>query len=287
MMLAKYCTEIFIMKTNKKLLILGVLLILLVGCTNIRDSSGNVMEQFIISWGDAFPLKQSGYGWFTRFIVWPLSQLFNFISNYTGAFWSIIIGTLLINFVKLKSTINSALQQEKMIGLQPEIEKLNKKYEGRDDQESKMQLAQETQNLYNEHGISMFGPLISLLIQFPIIIAMFQAVQRAASIINGSVLGHSLNGTPKDGFTTGNWVYITIFLTMVILQAGSMLIVPYLKNRKNKTQSNNPQSMMYISLGMITMFAYTWNIGMSIYWAISALTQLLQTLFIHFKYSHE
>lgn len=279
------------MKKNKKLIILGILLLVLAGCTNIRDTNGNIMQQYIITWGDKFPFRQEGYGWFATFITWPLAQLFNFLSRYVGAFWSVIIGTLLLNLLKFRSTINSTVQQEKMSALQPQIDALNKKYEGKDDQQSKMQLAQETQQLYADNDINMFASLGGLLLQFPMIIAMFQAVQRAESIINGTVLGQPFAGTPKEGFASGNWVYISIFLVMAVVQAASMLIPQEIQKRKRAKQGHTEpapgQNMMFMSLAMIIFFGYTWNIGMSIYWGISALTQLVQTLVIHKHYTNK
>lgn len=77
---------------------------------------------------------------------------------------------------------------------------------------------------------------------------------------------------------------------MVIIQALSMFLPQYLQKRKNRyknmgqAEGPNTQGMMVFSLGMITIFAFTWNIGMSVYWGITALTRLIQTLYINYKY---
>ncbi|HZJ86921.1 MAG TPA: YidC/Oxa1 family membrane protein insertase [Erysipelothrix sp.] len=278
-------------KKHKKLIGLAFLLVLLVGCKSVIDpETREVMEQYVIRLGDKFPWGQEGYGWFAIFVIWPIAQLFNLVASKTGAFWSLIIVTILIDVVKLPSTINQTVQQQKMTELQPQMARIEEKYRGRDDQQSKMMKAQEMQRLYEKNDINMFGSIIPLFLQFPIILAVFQAVQRADLIINGSFMGHSFKGSPKDGFMSSplNKVYIGIYLGMVLFQALSMFLPQYLQKKNQpkrpqaQTDAPNPQGMMVFSLGMITLLAFTWNVGMSVYWGISALTRLLSMLYVQY-----
>lgn len=280
-------------KKYKKVLILALFLVFLVGCRSVIDpETKEVLEQFVIRLGDKWPWGQEGYGWFALFIIWPVAQLFNFVASYTGAFWSIIIVTIIIDLVKLRSTINSTIQQQKIQALQPDVNRIKEKYKHRakDDRQAQMQEAQEIQKLYEKNEINMFGSMIPMLIQLPLLLAVFQSVQRADLIIHGSFLGHDFSGTPRQGFAELNWVYITIYVVMVIIQALSMFLPQYLQKRKNRyknmgqSEGPNTQGMMVFSLGMITIFAFTWNIGMSVYWGITALTRLIQTLYINYKY---
>jgi len=280
-------------KKYKKILILALFLVFLVGCRSVIDpETKKVLEQFVIRLGDKWPWGQEGYGWFALFIIWPVAQLFNFVASYTGAFWSIIIVTIIIDLVKLRSTINSTIQQQKIQALQPDVNRIKEKYKHRakDDRQAQMREAQEIQKLYEKNEINMFGSMIPMLIQLPLLLAVFQSVQRADLIIHGSFLGHDFSGTPRQGFAELNWVYITIYVVMVIIQALSMFLPQYLQKRKNRyknmgqSEGPNTQGMMVFSLGMITIFAFTWNIGMSVYWGITALTRLIQTLYINYKY---
>lgn len=283
-------------KKYKKILILTSALIFLVGCKSVLDpDTKQVMEQYVIHLSDKFPWGKDGYGWFAIFIIWPIAQLFNLVASKTGAFWSLIIVTILIDLVKLPSTIKSTIQQQKMTALQPQINRIQLKYRGRDDRQSKMMESQEIQNLYAKNDINVLGSLLPTLLQLPIILAVFQAVQRADLIINGTFMGHDLKGSPKDGFLSSpvNKVYIVIYIVMVILQALSMFLPQYLQKRSQKhrpkvqTEGPNPQSMMIFSLGMITLLAFTWNVGMSVYWGISALTRLLSTLYVQIYHTEK
>ena len=279
----------FIKKHRKYIILLAVMLVL-VGCKNVMGPDKQVLEKYIIRLGDGFPWGKEGYGWFDTLIVWPFAQLFNIVAKYTGAFWSIIIVTILIDIVKFFGTIKSTISQQKMTALTPEVNRIKDKYRGREDRQSKMQESMEIQRLYEKNNINMMGSMLPMFLQLPLILAVYQAVQRADLIIRGTILGHPFLGTPAQGFKEGNWVYITIFLVMFICQAASMFLPQYLQNRKkSKVQKGqaagpNPQGMMIFSLGMITILGFTWNIGMSIYWGISAFTRLIQTLYVNWKY---
>ncbi|AMC94597.1 hypothetical protein AOC36_11615 [Erysipelothrix larvae] len=279
-------------KKYRKYLVLALLLLVLVGCRRLTDANGNIMEEVIIRLGDPFPWGKEGEGWFSIFIVWPISQAFNLVAKYTGsAFISIVTVTLIINALKFGLTIKQTIQQQKMQLIQPELNRIQEKYKGRTDNQAKMQQSAELQKVYQKHEISPFGALVPLFIQLPVIMAMYQAVQRADLIIHGSILGQTLKATPREGFTTGNPVYIAIFITMAIAQAASMFLPQYLLKRRqkqrkyDKPQGPNTNTMMFMSLAMILFFAFTWNIGMSLYWAITALVQLFQTLYIQWKYT--
>lgn len=279
-----------LIKKYRKTIVLLVLLLVLVGCKVVTDpETGKVMEKYIISLGDGFPWGKEGYGWFDIFIVYPIAQMFNIVAKYTGAFVSLVVVTLFVNAVKLGLTIKQTIQQQKMQALQPEIARIEEKYRGRDDQQAKMQKATEIQKIYQKHEINVMGSFLPLLIQLPLILAMFQSVQRADMIINGTILGNPFSGTPKQGFMEMNYVYITIFIVMIITNAISMLLPQYLQKRNkskryDQQKGPNMQGMMLFSLGMIVFLAFNWNIGMSIYWSISALIQFAQTMYVQTKY---
>lgn len=280
------------MRNYKKIAVLFLVLITLTGCTNVIDPNTNtVLEQYIIRLGDGWIWGQEG--WFASLFIWPLAQLINFVAQYTGALLSIIIVTLLIRLVTLRGSIKATVQQQKMQLMAPEQAKIEEKYRNRTDQQSKMAKATETQKLYEKHGINPMGALGGTFIQLPIILAMYQAVTRAESIITGSAFGQPLKITPREGIASGNIVIIIIFILMIVAQAASMFIPQYLAKQKLKKYPNqkpaaNPgQSMLYVSLAMIVVFALNMNVGMSLYWLISSVTQLGQTLFINHKYGNK
>ena len=279
------------MKKNKKFLLMGLLLLVLAGCSNYIDpATGKVMESKIITWGDPWIWGNEGANWFDALFVWPIAQALNFFTPFVGAFLSIVIVSVILKMTTIRSTIKSTIQQQKMQLLGPEQARIEEKYRGRDDQQSKLKKATEIQNLYKKHDINPMGAMGGMLLTLPMMLAMYQSVARASSIIGGSILGQPLEGTPMEGFQTLNFVYIGIFALMVLTQFLSMFLPQYLTKKKmvqrpnDKKPANNPQSMMYVSLVMISVFGFKWPIGMSLYLMISSLITLVQTLYINKKY---
>ena len=279
------------MRKHKKLLLMGLLLIGLTGCTQIMDpKTGQVLADKVISMGDAWIWGSES--WFAALIVWPLAQMLNFFAANLGALLSILIVTVLIKLVTLKFSIQATVQQQKMQEMGPEQARIEEKYKGRDDEQAKMQKATELQKLFQKHGVNPLGALGGAFLQIPIMLAMYQAVMRAEQIINGNVLGQPLTGTPMDGFVNMNFVYIGIYALMALFQFLSMFLPQYLTKKKMKNYPNQAakapggNTMMYTSLIMITVLALRWGVGMSLYWMITAATQLFQTLYIQKKHGN-
>lgn len=172
----------------------------------------------------------------------------------------------------------------------PEQARIEAKYQGRTDQQAKLQKATEMQKLFEKHEINPMGALGGTFLQLPIMIAMYQAVMRSEAIINGTVFGQTLELTPMQGFKEGNIIIIGIFILMAVSQFLSMFLPQHLAKRKmrqrpyDKQPANQANMMMYSSLIMIVVLALNWQVGMSLYWMVSALAQLVQTLFINHKY---
>ena len=88
--------------------------------------------------------------------------------------------------------------------MQPEIQKIQKKYQGKKDQDSMMKMQEETQAVYQKYGVSATGICVQLAIQMPILFALYQVIQNIPAYV-GSVY-NVFNGVctkilAVDGFT--------------------------------------------------------------------------------------
>ena len=88
--------------------------------------------------------------------------------------------------------------------MQPEIQKIQKKYQGKKDQDSMMKMQEETQAVYQKYGVSPTGSCVQLAIQLPILYALYQVIQNIPAYV-GSVY-NVFNGVctkilAVDGFT--------------------------------------------------------------------------------------
>ncbi len=281
---------------NKKMWIALTLLFALTACTRVVDSEGIIIPEKIITLSTQIGDILADESWFSAFFVFPISQAINFIAKYTGVILSIIIVTILIKLLTLSFTIKSTVASQKMQMINPELKKVQDKYAGKTDNESKMRMGQEMNAIYAKHQINPFGAILVMFIQFPVIIAMYQAVQRADAVVNGSVMGNSLQISPMASITQGVWIFMAIYILMGVFQFISMKLPQYLQkktapvkekayaNKEAKKSGPNMEVMMYTSIGMIMVLAINWPTAMSLYWLVTAIAQVAQTVFIQYKY---
>ena len=117
----------------------------LTGCTVPRDANGNTI---LIDTTTTFKSIMSDESWFSAIFVWPLSQLINILTPKVGVGLAIVLITFIVNGLLAIGTLKSTIATQEMQLIQPELEKINRKYEGRDDAVSQNKKAQEMLNLY-------------------------------------------------------------------------------------------------------------------------------------------
>lgn len=182
--------------------------------------------------------------------------------------------------------------------LQPEMQRIQNKYAGKTDDRSRMMQAQELQQIYAKNNINPFGTILTTFLQFPLILGVYQATQRAQEVVEGSFLNIKLTETPIWGMENGQWVYILIFLLMIVFQFASLKFPQWLQKQRDKNNhvkkkeyadpKNNKNNMagsmnmmMYGSLGMIAIFAINWPLSMSFYWLVSSIARIIQNIVIN------
>ena len=113
------------------------------------------------------PLGWGIFGWVNKFLVIPI---FNFLNSFNLNFGIIIlILTIIIKILLLPLTYKAYLSTAKMRVLKPEVDEINKKHK-----EEPMKMQQEMMALYRKAGVNPLGGCLPMLLQLPILIAMFR-----------------------------------------------------------------------------------------------------------------
>ncbi len=108
-------------------------------------------------------------GWINRFVIIPI---FNWLDNFIGSYGIIIlILTLIIKIALFPLTFKSTQSQAKMQVLKPMVEELGKKFPKKEDAMKKQQA---TMDLYKRAGVNPMGGCLPMLLQMPILFAMFR-----------------------------------------------------------------------------------------------------------------
>ncbi|WP_054743212.1 YidC/Oxa1 family membrane protein insertase [Cellulosilyticum ruminicola] len=97
---------------------------------------------------------------------------------------SIILFTLVARVLMTPLQLSSQRTSRGMSKIQPEMQRIQNKYKDKKDQQSQMQMSQEMQVLYKKYKINPFAGCLPLLIQFPLIIALFNVLRTPAQYIN-------------------------------------------------------------------------------------------------------
>jgi len=129
----------------------------------------NTLKDLNLGMEEMIPLGWGIFGWVNRFVVIPI---FNLLEG-TGLNYGIIILilTLAIKIALLPLTYKSYMSTAKMRVLKPEMDEINAKFEGKDDPMAKQQAIMA---LYNKAGVNPLGGCLPMLLQMPILIAMFR-----------------------------------------------------------------------------------------------------------------
>ena len=126
-------------------------------------------------------------------ILGPIAKLLGWVMN--GVYYlmdqigignvglSIIIFTIIIYLLLFPLTYKQQKFSKLSQKMQPELNAINKKYQGKKDQASMMAMQQETQAVYEKYGVSMMGSCVQMLIQMPILFALYQVIYKIPGYI--------------------------------------------------------------------------------------------------------
>ena len=223
-------------------------------------------------------------GFFDFILTIPIAKGILFITDILGnVAWGVVGMTIFINILILPIMIKSTVSTQKMQMLQPELEKIQRKYAGRKDQASQMRQSAEMQALYKKHDVSMFSSFTTFL-TLPIMLAMWQSVQRIEILYQATFFGLNLGATPMSQITSGNWVYIIIVAIVGITQYLAIEINNIMLKRnpryKVSKQQKSMKTMNIVMTAMIVWFALSMPTAMSLYWITTSLVTIIRTVYI-------
>lgn len=294
-----------------KYLVLIVLVVLLTGCTQIlKDDKGKpvknpetgqtVTENIICKPTDnktieiykknkvdieklpeCNKMKINGKyeGLWNTFFVRPLGFIIIKIANIVkSSAISIIIITLIIRGILFPLTKTSMLQSQNMKKAKPELDRIEKKYEGKTDQESAQNKGKEMMAVYKKYGIKPLSGCLFALIQIPILFAFYEAIIRIPSIFEESFLGLKMGYTPLMAIQNGDWYYIIVCVILVLVTFVSYKLNPSMAtNDAMEKQQKMMTRVMTIFIGFIS---FTLPIAIAFYWITTSGFTIAQNYFI-------
>lgn len=256
----------FLTKRNlKRVLGLSALLVLAVVLTGCSTTNGPIDPNSSSFWDKYILYNMSS------FLLWIAKM----VNNSYG--WAIVIFTIIVRVVLLPLNAMSIKNMKKTQDMTPQLDALKKKYSSKD-QDTQKKLQEETQKLYSEAGVNPAAGCLPMLLQLPVMFALYQTIFRTPQLQDGTFLWMKL-GSPDP-------IYL-----MPILAAVFTFLSSYISQMSTPASSQNTMTKMmtYVSPLIIAIPAISFPTAISLYWVISNAFQVVQTFVLQnpFKYQRE
>jgi len=238
------------------------------------------LKEYDMKYEKIIPLGGWLVGWISRFVIIPIFDfLGKFIHNY-GLI--ILLLTLIIKLVIMPLTIKSYKSSAKMQAVKPELDKINAKYPNEKDAMKKQQA---TMELYQRAGISPMGGCLPMLLQFPILFAMFRFFPASIELRQQKFLwADDLSAYDSIWDFGVNVPLLGDHLSLFALLMAATMFVYSKMTSGQMSDDPNMAGMKFMSLYMmpIMMFFICNNLSaaLSYYYLLSNLITMLVTWYI-------
>ena len=235
------------------------------------------------SYGEKFekiiPLGGKIIGSISRYVIIPI---FNWLSRSIASYGLIILLlTLIIKLVIFPLTYRSYASSAKMQLLKPEVDKINARYPK---QEDAMKKSQATMDLYKKAGVSMFGGCLPILLQFPILWAMFRFFPASFELRQQPFLWaedlSTYDSILNFGFNIplyGDHISLFALLMGISMWAYSKMTMP-------NTDTSSMPGMKFMQVWMMPIMMVflcnNFSAGLSYYYLLSNIITIIQNVLI-------
>lgn len=258
-------------KLVKRIMFLSFTLLLFInlsGCAKVYKDM-KTMEIYPINY-DFFWDK-----WFIR----PIAETMYYITDHAAGSFAlgIIITTIIIRTILFPIYTKSNNTSTKMQEIQPEMKKIQAKYAGKTDPDSKNKMQFEIMKLYKDNNVNMLAGCLMPFLQMPIFLAMYNTVVKLpASFPNRFTNLHTeflwLDLSQTDSYyilpiLVGVTSYLMQYITMYGLSEDA---------KKNPTM----KMMTWLMPAMMLIFSFSQASALSLYWIIGNIFSTLQIIFV-------
>ena len=211
---------------------------------------------------------------FVRPLAWIIIRLGKLVNNYG---LSVMIVGLIIRLILMPFSAKTQRQSEAMKKMQPEMEKIEKKYANKNDQESMMKKSQETMMLYQKYNINPISSCLVSFIQLPLFFAFLEAINRVPAIFENSFWKFQLGTTPLYGIRAGNYWYVLLIILIIGTTAYSFMNSMGSMSGASDQQKQTKFMMMFM-LVFISIASFQLPSAIALYWIVTQALAVIQML---------
>ncbi|HEY3321912.1 MAG TPA: YidC/Oxa1 family insertase periplasmic-domain containing protein [Planctomycetota bacterium] len=231
-----------------------------------------------IQYFEAFNWRWPRVDWLGAQLLWLFHGLTKVVANYGVA---VILLTLMIKLALHPTQRKATISMSKMQKLQPELKKIQERYAGQTTMAAKQKMTQETQDLYKKAGVSPAGGCLPMLVQIPILSALYGVFSRAYEIRGAEFLWVKDLSAPDHFMALPFWPNVLNLLPLIylVLQLVQMKVAPQQPKSDDPQQEMQRKMMSYMPV-MFTFMFYGMPAGLMIYFATSAVFSMIEVWYI-------
>ena len=246
-------------------------------------------------------------------IAWLLGKIMDFIytvldkllptdSGLVGL--SIILYTIIVYTIMLPLTVKQQRTSKMSSVMNPEIQAVQKKYKNKRDQASQLKMQEEMQQVYDKYGTSMTGGCLPLLIQMPLLFALYPviydmgsyvpAIKNATADVQRFLTIPDLSMSPiaiikaRETFDIAPVIIIITCIALPVLSGLTQFLSIKLSQSVSGQQMDKDNPMagtmktMNMTMPLFSIFmVFTLSSGIGLYWIVSAVVRCVQQFFIN------
>jgi YidC/Oxa1 family membrane protein insertase len=230
----------------------------------------DILESYDYEMEDLINLGGSVFAWVNRYLIDPV---FKFLMSFGFSIGLVILLlTIIVKIVIMPLTYKNYMSTAKTKVIKPEMNKISAKYEGKTDKNAAMKKQQETMALYKQTGVNPMAGCIPMIIQMPILIAVFRYFPASLSLRHKEFLWaedlSSFDSILDLGFEIPFYGdHVSLF---ALLMAGSTLIYTITNSSQMTAQTQpgmpNMKVIMYFMPIMFIFFFNKYSAGLSYYY---------------------
>jgi YidC/Oxa1 family membrane protein insertase len=257
--------------------------------------------------GDLFNAILAPIEWLVAWIMYGFHQALTFIGMppASGWTWSLsIVGLVVVmRAAMIPLFVKQIMASRKMQLIQPELQKIQKKYKGKSDPESRQALTQETMELYRKEGTNPFSSCLPILVQSPFFFGLFRVLNGMDEIASGqtdpigpitqpvakqfesaTIFGAQLSDTFVNAENLATQI---VTVVLIILMSATTFLTQRQLMTKNMPASalDNPfakqqKLLLYILPIVFAVSGINFPIGVLIYWFTTNVWSMCQQFYV-------
>ena len=258
--------------------------------------------------GDLFNAVLAPIEWLVAWIMYGFHQALTAIGMDPASWWtwalSIVGLVVVMRAAMIPLFVKQIMASRKMQMIQPELQKIQKKYKGKSDPESRQAMTQETMELYKKEGTNPFSSCLPILVQSPFFFGLFRVLNGMASIADGktdpigpitqpvaeqfeqaTIFGAQLSATFLGSPDSLN-VRIVTSILIVLMSATTFLTQRQLMTKNMPASAlDNPfakqqKLLLYILPIVFAVSGVNFPIGVLIYWFTTNVWSMCQQFYV-------